>query len=359
MTPQQQRRQSQLAFAASGAELAVGSLANCPLPLGQLLATRADSPWVRRHFAGGLTAEVYQLEAGGRLWTLKRARTPCKVRNPDGQTSFLNEVQRRGELQALKRQADWGEALAGIVETRYASYRQGLLLSPWIAGEAIDEWDERRLLQLFDSLRALLQLGFFEWDLCPGNLLDDGRIRLFDFGYMYRFDPLHSFNSNGLLTPQHHGAERFETRCYYAHLLHLERQRGQSAALAALELEKRIALECYQRLCSHLAGRGASATVLAWLQRIVTAWRNALGGGLDGLYLREAWRSHLSDLADDLGGQTCTPLTLQRIAWLQQCLDECGAQLQRLELLAGRTADAWRAQLEQAQQQALSWQVSE
>jgi len=359
MTPEQQRRQSQLAFAASRAELEVGSLAGCPLPLEHLLATRPGSPWVRRHFSGGLTAEVYQLEAGGQLWTLKRARNPCKVRNPDGQTSFLNEVQRRAELQALKQRADWREALAGIVETRYASYRQGLLLSPWIAGEAIGEWDERRLLQLFDTLLALLQLGFFEWDLCPGNLLDDGRIRLFDFGYMYRFEPLHSFNSNGQLTPQCHAAERFETRCYYAHLLHLERERGQSAALAALELEKRIALECYRRLRSHLAGRGASATVLAWLQRIIDQWQDALGGGLDGLYLREAWRSHLSDLEDDLGGQTCTPLTLQRIAWLQRCLDECGAQLRRLELLEGRTPDAWRAELEQALQQAHEWQVGE
>lgn len=359
MTPEQQRRQSQLAFAASRAELEVGSLVDSPLPLDQLLATGPGSPWVRRHFAGGLTAEVYQLEVGGRLWTLKRARNPCKVRNPDGQTSFLNEVQRRGELQALKQRADWREALAGIVETRYASYRQGLLLSPWIAGEAIGEWDERRLLQLFDSLLALLQLGFFEWDLCPGNLLDDGRIRLFDFGYMYRFDPLRACNSNGLLTPQHHGAERFETRCYYAHLLHLERERGQSAALAALELEKRIALDCYRRLHRKLSTRGASATVLAWLDGIIAQWRSALGGGLDGLYLREAWHSHLSDLEDDLGGQTCTPLTLQRIGWLQQCLHECGAQLQRLELLAGRTPDAWRAQLEQAQQQAHEWQVSE
>ena len=40
MTPEQQRRQSQLAFAASRAELEVGSLAGCPLPLEQLLATR-------------------------------------------------------------------------------------------------------------------------------------------------------------------------------------------------------------------------------------------------------------------------------------------------------------------------------
>ena len=127
----------------------------------------------------------------------------------------------------------------------------------------------------------------------------------------------------------------------------------------ALELEKRIALECYRRLRSHLAGRGASATVLAWLQRIIDQWQDALGGGLDGLYLREAWRSHLSDLEDDLGGQTCTPLTLQRIAWLQRCLDECGAQLRRLELLEGRTPDAWRAELEQALQQAHEWQVGE
>ena len=184
-------------------------------------------------------------------------------------------MQRRAELQALKQQPAWAAALSGIVATQYASYRQGLLLSPWIAGEAVQEWDERRLLQLFASLSALLQLGFFDWDLCPGNLLDDGQIRLFDFGYMYRFDPLRACNSNGLLTPQCHAAERFETRSYYAYLLELEQRRGSAAALSALELEKRIALECYQHLRQTLA---ATSPKLAQLATLDAALDQMLGG---------------------------------------------------------------------------------
>lgn len=357
MTPEQQRHQSQLAFAASGAELEVGTLADCPLPIEQLLATNADSPWVRRHFAGGLTAEVYQIEAGGQLWTLKRARTPCKVANIDGQTSFLNEVQRRAEIQRLKARPGGAERFAALVDTQYASYRRGVLLSPWIAGEAVQEWDERRLLELFDCLHVLLLEGLFEWDLCPGNILDDGQIRLFDFGYLYRFDPLRAFNSNGTAAPQFHGAERFETRCYYAHLLHLEQRQGQTAARAALELEKRIALEAYQRLRHSLGRRGACGAVLAWLDGILGDWRQALRHGLDALYLREAWRSHWSDLDDDLRGQTCTALTLQRLDWLQGCLTEQAGELHRLGLLRQQSAQQLHKQLANAREQARHWQI--
>lgn len=356
MTPEQQRRQAQLAFAASGIELEVGSLADCPLPIEQLRATTAASPWVSRHFAGGLTAEVYRIEAGGRPWTLKRARQRCKVQNLDGQTSFLNEVQRRADIQRLKARPGGAERFAALVDTQYASYRRGLLLSPWIDGEAVREWNEQRLLQLFDCLHALLLEGLFEWDLCAGNLLDDGRIRLFDFGYMYRFDPLHAFNSNGSAMPQFHAAERFETRHYFAHLLGLEKQ-SEAHALDAFELEKRIALQAYQRLQRDLAQRGASAGVLAWLEAIGQRWQGALAGGLDGLYLEEAWRSHWLDLHDDLGGQTCTPLTLARIDWLHACLDARHPDLQSLGLLAGRGQEHWRTQLRQAHGDATRWQV--
>ena len=356
MTAERQRHRAQLAFVASGAELEVGHPADCPLPLQQLLATTAHSPWVRRHFAGGLTAEVYRLEAGGRQWTLKRARERCKVANVDGQTSFLNEVQRRADIQRLKARAGGAERFQALADTQYASYRRGILLSPWIDGEAVREWDERRLLELFDCLHILLLEGLFEWDLCPGNILDDGRIRLFDFGYLYRFDPLRDFNSNGRSTPQCHAAERFETRCYYAHLLHLERCQGQAAARAALELEKRIALEAYQRLRHSLSRRGACGAVLAWLDGILGEWRQALRHGLDTLYLREAWRSHWSDLDDDLRGQTCTALTLQRLDWLQGCLTEQASELQRLGLLQ-QNAQQVHEQLAHAREQASLWQI--
>ncbi|PAU51687.1 hypothetical protein BZL41_26565 [Pseudomonas sp. PIC25] len=360
MTPEQQRHQAQLAFVASGAELIVGRAEDCPLPTERLAATDGGEPYVRQRFPGGLTAHVYRIEADGRHWTLKRARERCLVQNVDGQTSFLNEVQRRADLQALKARPGMAEALSAVVDTCYASFRQGIILSPWIDGEQVRAWDERRLLELFDALRVLVTNGLFEWDLCPGNLLDDGHLRLFDFGYMYRFDPLTGFNSNGTATPQMHAAERFETRNYFAWLLGLE-QRSETEALEAFRLEKSIALDCYRHLRHDLLGRGANATVNDWLSGIIDRWQSALGNGLDGLYLAEAWRSHRIDLADDLGGQTCTPLTLARIDWLEQAVHRHYADLRRLDAFVLEdgepTAEALLSELREARNQAEAWQV--
>ncbi|WP_459705578.1 protein kinase family protein [Stutzerimonas marianensis] len=355
MTPEQQRHAEQLAFVASGAELEIGTPADCPLPLNRLMSVRGDEPWVRERFDGGLTAQVYRVHADGRDWTLKRARARCKVQNLDGQTSFLNEIQRRADLRTLKRDPSLAERLESIVDTRYASYRHGVLLSPWIDGTPIQAWSERQLLQLFDTLVSLLLGGLFEWDLCPGNTLDDGQVRLFDFGYMYRFDPLRAFNSNGTATPQFHAAERFETRQYFAHLLVLETQ-GEAAALAAFELEKRIAIEAYRQLRAALAKRAASGEVLHWLDSIGQQWTQGLKAGGEALYLKEAWRSHWLDLQDDLHGQTCTASTLARIDWLQATVEHRYRDLQAVAAVA--PADLLLARLRKARRLAIRWQLA-
>jgi hypothetical protein len=273
---------------------------------------------------------VFRLRASGRDWTLKRARVPCLVQNVDGQTSFLNEVQRRADLTALKASEGGAARFRAVVDTRYASYRRGLLLSPWIEGHTVADWDERQLRQLFDQLIELVLAGLFEWDFCPGNVLDDGRqVQLFDFGYMYRFDPLREFHSAGL-EPLFHAAERFETRNYFAFLLRLEQEQGLAAALDAFRTEKRIALEAYRRLVAELLARGASSEVLAWLGDITARWSAGLEGDLTPLYLAEGWRSHRLDLRDDLHGRTCTPTTLVRTDWLitaaRDSFDELRAQ---------------------------------
>ncbi len=355
MTPEQQRHRNQLAFVASDTELEIGERAACPLPLEQLVATTGTEPYVREYFSGGLTAHVYRIHAGGRDWTLKRARERCKVQNVDGQTSFLNEIQRRAELRALKRDPRFATGLRTIVDTHYASFRHGVLLSPWIDGKPVRAWDERQLVELFEALLALLLGGLFEWDLCPGNTLDDGQIRLFDFGYMYPFDPLRQFNSNGTATPEFHAAERFETRQFFAHLLPLERQ-SDRLALAAFDTEKRIALETYRRLRSELDARGASTTVVDWLSDIITGWQQGLNGDLDALYLREAWRSHWLDLQDDLDGQTCTAATFSRIDWLEQAVRERYHDLQLL--VSVETAETLQTKLRDARRMARQWQVT-
>ncbi len=327
-----QRHAQQLAFIASDADIAVGDADALPWPLDVLTNTQAGQAHVVQHFDAGLTAHVFRLRGAGCDWTLKCARAKALVQNIDGQTSFLNEVQRRADLAALK--ASEPQRWTAIVDTHYASYRQGIILSPWIEGAHVQQWDERALTQLLSTACALWTEGLFEWDLCPGNVLDDGaQVRLFDFGYMYRFNPLRHFNTagNGCDEPLFHPAERFETRQFSGYLLDLA-QGDESAALAAFCLEKKIALEAYRTMRSDIAARGANATVLAWIDSITTRWSVHLGNDIEALYWAEQWRSRVLDLDDDLRGKTCTPLTLRRADWLLDTLQHhddvlraCGA----------------------------------
>jgi hypothetical protein len=155
------RHAAQLAFVDSGAPLVVGSLAGFPLDLDALKALRPGAPAIERTIDSGLTAQVHRLRAGESLCTLKRAYPVSRVRNLDGQTSFLNEVQRRADLEVLKRAPGGERRWAGIVDTVFASYRDGILLSPWIVGEHVDHWDERRLSQLFELACDLWLEGLF------------------------------------------------------------------------------------------------------------------------------------------------------------------------------------------------------
>lgn len=317
------RQARQLEFTAGDEPLVVGTPQGLPWPAASLAALKGDEPAVVQRIEGGLTARVFRLRGHGQDWTLKRARDQALVRNVDGQTSFLNEVQRRADLQALKAQPGGTERWAALVDTRYASFREGIILSPWIEGQHIEHWGERQLVQLLRTACALWCEGLFEWDLCPGNILDDGQqLRLFDFGYMYRFDPLRHFNSagTGADEPLFHPAERFETRNYSGVLLNMAHADGQDAALAAFRLEKAIALEAYRRMRSEIATRGATPVVLGWLDHIIQRWASALQGSAESLYWAEGWRSHRLDLDDDLRGRTCTPMTLRRVDWLLDAL---------------------------------------
>ena len=126
LTLEARRHAEQLDFVASGAPLVVGSLADFPLDLATLKSLQPGTPGVEALLDSGLTAQVYRLNAAGRRWTLKRARPTALVRNIDGQTSFLNEVQRRADLEQLKRQPGGEKRWAGIVDTVFASFRDGV-----------------------------------------------------------------------------------------------------------------------------------------------------------------------------------------------------------------------------------------
>ena len=108
------RQQAQLAFVASDQNLIVGDSANCPLTPAELARLPVDSPLVLEHFGGGLTAQVLHLCVGGVHYTLKQRRSEALVRNIDGETSFLNEVQRRADFTRLKADPAWAENDAAL-----------------------------------------------------------------------------------------------------------------------------------------------------------------------------------------------------------------------------------------------------
>lgn len=341
-TKDARRQSANLNFLQSGAEFRFGDEAALPLPAGVLAALTPDSPGVDAVIEGGLTAVVYRLCVEGRQYAVKIARPHCLVRNADGRTSFLNELQRHAELRDLRAS---GAQFPGVVAPLFGSLRLGLLVSPWIDGARIGTFDRRRTDQLFATGRALLEHGFFEWDFSPGNLLDDGsQTWLFDFGYMYRFDPLRELNSagNGRDVPQFHLAERIETRAAFAWLLRLEKEEGRTAAQAQFAMLKDVAAAHYAAHRARLAELGADALVLGTLDGILARWR-ALAP--DDLYLLEAWRSHTLDLFDDLHGKTCTPVTLARADWLLEHAFTQYARLQELGALQGEDAACSRDDL--------------
>ncbi|MFT6987682.1 MAG: hypothetical protein ACJAT7_003540 [Psychromonas sp.] len=309
-----ERQQAQQAFAESEQNIELGSLHDFPLTLQQLKSTTENSSYVVETFNSGLTAVVYHLQIEGKSWTLKLKRKVSLVNNIDGQTSFLNEVQRRRDLAQLKKANP--DNFKHIVDTQFASFRDGIILSPWIAGEPLTALNRDLFVQIFSAIMDLELSGLFEWDFCPGNILLDSNneIKLFDFGYMYQFDPKKQFNSNGQKTPLFHGIERFETRFFFDFILKNPLDLSSEALFSLYKIEKQCALQIYQQKLQKLIELGADASVIAWQKAINQHWQTALldDSALKALYLLESFRSNLLDLLDDLHGQSCSPYTLQK-----------------------------------------------
>ncbi|GAL11587.1 hypothetical protein JCM19233_2577 [Vibrio astriarenae] len=188
----------------------------------------------------GLTAEIFHLHIDGRDYTLKKRREQAKVKNLDGKYSFLNEVLCRQRFESLKSDPNTAPFFENIISTIYADYRLGIILSPWIDGTHIQRLDAQLIRQLFTTLEAIERQGIMEWDLCGESLLVDSndKVWLFDFGYMYPFNSLTEFNSNGLSDPIFHFVERFETRFFFGWLLENKLDTEEQLALYKMAKEQ-------------------------------------------------------------------------------------------------------------------------
>ncbi|OGM04662.1 MAG: hypothetical protein A2008_05445 [Candidatus Wallbacteria bacterium GWC2_49_35] len=310
-----ERRKTQIEFINSGAEIEVGDASEAPLAISELIAIDGSSAYVEKHIGSGLTADIYKLKINGKSWNLKKKRAEILVRNIDGRTSFLNEVQRRGDFERLKKAN--AQAYRGIVDTAYASLNKGIILSHWIEGVPVKKYTREIFADLFNTLYHIETAGLFEYDLCPGNLLlqSDGSVRLFDFGYMYPYSPLKEFNPDGMQLPLFHPAERFETRSFMQHLMDMEDDQGIEAALVEYRSEKEAALEYYERRIKWLIENAADPGIVEWSKSFAGLWKKGLSGRaeLAKLYGTESMRSYILDIYDDVGGRSCTRETLKKV----------------------------------------------
>ena len=310
-----ERQKQQLQFEKSGKNLIVGNIDNCPISPQQLALTTETSPYVVEAFQSGLTAEVFRVRFDGKDYTLKKKRPKAKVQNINGQLSFLNEVQRRSDLQKRKDSPHTSVDFECIVPTVYADYQLGIILSDWIEGQPVNDISSSLLYQLFSTLSACEKIGLFEWDLCSGNLLvdDDNKLWLFDFGYMYPFDPLTELNSDGLNAPFFQFCERFETRFLSGWLV--QQHYSHQESLALFKNVKHEALSVLLEQCKWLQRNEASSAVLSHKKALVTKYQTALQSeqALEDLFIVEMFRSHVLDIEDDLDGKSCTSTTLKRV----------------------------------------------
>lgn len=148
----------------------------------------------------------------------------------------------------------------------------------------------------------------------------------------YTFNPLIELNSSGWSAPLFHGVERLETRNFFGYLLRKEAMWSQKEIISLFELEKRLALQLYQRKYTTLKQVGALQGVLDWVESYIKRWQVALTSPatLDDLFLVESFRSHLLDVVDDLQGQSCTPMTLERLERIELVLTEHFDALKKL-----------------------------
>jgi len=323
MNPKVMARQARLLrMLESKEEVRVGRERDCPLPVAQLVKLKDSNPSVVRVYRHGLTAEVFHLKIDGHHWCLKRRRNDSLVANLDGKTAFLTELERRREIEALRELHP--TILSRVVCTSFGSARAGILVSPWLRGVPVHQLNERNLAQMLEVQAELARWGWFDWDPSPGNLLDDGeQISVFDFGYMWTFDPRFEFNSNGLVDPQFHVPERLETRTLSGLWL------DETDPLPQFRYWRELCLTWARREINHLTREGASVPVLARLQSLQEEWSGALASdeALAANWWRDMYRSHRLDVADDLSGQSCSPLTLRRLDWLMQAVNHHYDQL--------------------------------
>lgn len=323
------RRNKQKAFLKSKQNIIIGTLNHFPLKLDQLVNIENEKIFYQK-IESGLTSFIYNIELDNHKYNLKIKRDKILVDNPDGETSFLNEVQRRFEFEDIRKTNKIIDR--GIVKTVYANLNQGVILSEYIEGIHLTNYTKYDLTSLFDLLFELDINGFFEWDLCSGNILkENDRIVLFDFGYMYKFNPLQHFNSEGLKEPDFHPIERFETR----HFLHVLRDMNETDSMRQYRLLKSLTKDYFIKKVRWLIINNADFEVINMYNEKITQIANIIENKdlMKQSFISDMYRATVMDIMDDISGKTCTIHTINKLEFVKTIIEHNYETLKETESL--------------------------
>lgn len=309
-----ERHEIRLSLMKSKANLIVANGKDYPFTLDELIQADASKDYVEKAIENGLSAYVYKLVGDGKAYALKVERETSLVHNLDGETAFVNELLVRQDIEKFRQE---GHEFPELVETYYADKNQGLVLSNWIDGETPMTYNRNRFRSLFEGLFELEQVGYFEWDLCPANLMfdDQDHITFYDFGYTYPFDLLSQIHSDSKDNMAMHMVERFETRAFVQHLIDMEKVLGLASTLKLFRIEKEEALRIYKIKHAYIDERKGHVFVLDFLKAKIKEFEEALSSkqALVNQYICEVFRSSLFDVYDDLSAPLASLDTYSKI----------------------------------------------
>lgn len=149
-----------------------------------------------------------------------------------------------------------------------------------------------------------------------------GQLKLFDFGYMYRFDPLREFNSNGMHDPIFDTCERFETRFFSGWLL--EQNYSRKEAMQLFKNVKQQGVKMLEYKWDWLVQNYAVPEIVERVQTSMEKIQTALKSDaeLEHFFTLEMFRSHVLDIEDDLDGKSCTLTKIKRVQFVLDMLQQ-------------------------------------
>lgn len=206
----------------------------------------------------GCTSIVYRYNYESHSYAIKVKRKDIPQFPKDLYYSFDIEMAFRFVSQIFE--------INGICKTLYTNNSPKVMISDWISGcyiKNMNAIDVTAVAHAFELMLDLQKMGFFIFDLNMSNIkYKDGMPYLYDFGYVYPFNPrieCNPYTINRVPDMYFDNLERYKTTHIMRYISNIERTNGSLVAIQQYELFADIFLQYQQKWLLYLKERDAAA----------------------------------------------------------------------------------------------------